>query len=227
MAKSSEIRTSKKSERIGWLGGQIMRLVCATLRIEIVDRAGVSRPGELPGPIIMCLWHDSIFIAPAAWKKSGGRYRQASVLTSASHDGAILAKAVSVFGIGAVRGSTSRRAVAALVALRKTLRDGIDICFTPDGPRGPRRVFQAGALKLAETGGALIVPIHVDYSSAWTLKTWDRFRIPKPFSKARFTLDTALAVPPDLSEDEFETWRQRIESILRRDEPSSDDNPRR
>ena len=137
------------------------------------------------------------------------------MLTSASHDGAMLARAVGVFGIGSVRGSSSRRGVAALVALRKALREGVDICLTPDGPRGPRYELQAGAVKLAQTGGVHVLPIHVEYSSAWCLKTWDRFHVPRPFSKVRVIFDEVLAVPAELSESEFEEWRLRIESILR------------
>jgi lysophospholipid acyltransferase (LPLAT)-like uncharacterized protein len=105
--------------------------------------------------------------------------------------------------------------VAALVALRKALREGVDICLTPDGPRGPRYVLQPGAVKLAEAGGAAMIPIHVEFSSAWKLKSWDRFHVPKPFSKVRVIFDEALAVQGKLSEDEFEEWRLRIESVLR------------
>jgi lysophospholipid acyltransferase (LPLAT)-like uncharacterized protein len=107
------------------------------------------------------------------------------VLTSASHDGAALATAMGVFGIGSVRGSSSRRGVAALVGMRKALREGIDVCVTPDGPRGPRYMIQAGLVKLAETSAAPVIPIHVEYPNCWRLKTWDRFAIPKPCSTVR------------------------------------------
>ena len=215
MAKSSEIRESRKSTLIGKTAGGLMRLLCATLRLELVDRCGIGEREGLPKPVIYCLWHNRIFVVPAAWKKICGKWRKAVVLTSASHDGAMLARAVGVFGIGSVRGSSSRRGVAALVALRKALREGSDICLTPDGPRGPRYELQAGAVKLAETGGALMIPIHVEFDSAWVLKTWDRFHVPKPFSKVRVIFDEALAVPAGLSEDEFEERRLKIESILR------------
>ncbi len=215
MAKSSEIRESRKSTMIGTTAGWLMRILCATLRFEFVDRCGIGKKGTFSGPVIYCLWHNRIFTVPAAWKKVCGAHRRAVVLTSASHDGAMLARAVGVFGIGSVRGSSSRRGVAALVALRKSLREGVDICLTPDGPRGPRYVLQPGAVKLAEAGGAPMIPIHVEFSSAWTLKSWDRFHVPKPFSRVRVIFDEALAVPAELSEDEFEEWRLRIESVLR------------
>jgi lysophospholipid acyltransferase (LPLAT)-like uncharacterized protein len=210
-----EIRESGKATVLGTLAGWLMRGWCATLRFEIDDRCGIGGGGGIDGPVIYALWHNRIFCVPSGWRKACRGSRRAVVLTSASHDGAMLARAVGVFGLGSVRGSSSRRGVAALVALRKTLREGIDVCVTPDGPRGPRYVLQPGLVKLAEASGAPVVPIHVELGASWRLKSWDRFRLPKPFSRVRVIFDRALAVPPGLSEGGFETWRGRIESVLR------------
>ena len=212
MGKGREIRESRKATLIGTIAGWLMRLWCATLRLEIVDRCGLV---QMEGPVLYALWHNRIFVMPKAWKQLVGRHRQAVVLTSASHDGAMLARAVGVFGIGSVRGSSSRRGVAALVALRKAVKSGKDCGLTPDGPRGPRYVLQPGLVKLAETTGAPVIPVHGEFSSVWRLKSWDRFHLPKPFSRVRVIFDEALAVPSGLSEDDFETWRARIEANLR------------
>ncbi|MCW1887623.1 lysophospholipid acyltransferase family protein [Luteolibacter flavescens] len=221
--KGSEIRESGKATALGTFAGRLMQAWSATLRFEIIDRCGLTRPGGIPGPVIYCLWHNRIFTMPAAWKKSCGKHRQAVVLTSASHDGAALARAVGVFGIGSVRGSSSRRGVAALVGMRKALREDTDVCVTPDGPRGPKHIVQPGIIKLAESTGVPIVPIHVTYSSCRELKTWDRFAIPAPGSRVRVIFDEVLAVPGGLSEDDFETWRRRLEEImLRGANPTSD-----
>jgi lysophospholipid acyltransferase (LPLAT)-like uncharacterized protein len=224
----SEIRESGKATFLGKLIGRIMQAWCATLRFEIEDRCGLTRPGGIDGPVIYCLWHNRIFTVPAAWKRNCGKHRRAVVLTSASHDGATLARAIGVFGIGSVRGSSSRRGVAALVGMRKSLREGVDVCVTPDGPRGPRYVMQAGLVKLAESSGAPVIPIHVEYPNCWRLKTWDRFAIPKPCSTVRVIFDEALAVPDGLSEDEFESWRRRLEVLMRQGtgETFSDDEVR-
>ena len=80
----SEIRESGKATFLGKLAGRIMQAYCATLRFEIVDRCGLTRPGGIPGPVIYCLWHNRIFTVPAAWKMACGRHRRAVVLTSAS-----------------------------------------------------------------------------------------------------------------------------------------------
>ncbi|MGB1131100.1 MAG: lysophospholipid acyltransferase family protein [Haloferula sp.] len=212
MGRESEIRESRKATILGTTAGWLMRMWCATLRMQIVDRSGLEKIGE---PVLYALWHNRIFVVPRAWQKLCGKHRKAVVLTSASHDGAMLARAVGVFGIGSVRGSSSRRGVAALVALRKAVKAGKDCCITPDGPRGPRYVLQPGLVKLAETSGAPVVPIHAEFSAVWKLKSWDRFHLPKPFSRVRVIFDEALAVPSGLSEDDFETWRKRIEDKLR------------
>jgi lysophospholipid acyltransferase (LPLAT)-like uncharacterized protein len=222
--KSSEVRESFKASLSGALAGWLMRLWCLTLRFELVDRAGLAERPRAAGPVIYSLWHNRICGGPAAWKRRYGRTRSRGVRTSASHDGAMLARAVGVFGIGAVRGSSSRRGVAALVALRKALRDGRDACVTPDGPRGPRYVFQPGIVKLAETTGAPVVPIHAEFSSVWRLKTWDRFHVPKPGSRVRVIFDRALEIPPGLSEADFAEHRRRLERVMIAGVQDYDDN---
>ncbi len=140
--------------------------------------------------------------------------RECVVLTSASKDGAVLASAVKVFKVGAVHGSSSRRGAAAIVALRRAAKAGKDLVFTPDGPRGPRYQLQPGVVKIAQTTGLLIVPMHIEYLSCWTLKTWDRFRIPKPFSKVRIALREPITVPRELDAEGFEKERLRLEKSL-------------
>lgn len=214
MGKGSEIREDGRSRGMGTAAGWLMSIWTAGLRYEIVDRCGIGRRDGEGGPVIYMLWHNRIFVVPEAWRRLCGGRRRAVVLTSASRDGTVLARAVGVFGIGAVRGSSSRRAVAALVALRRALREGIDCCVTPDGPRGPRYRLQGGVLKLAE-GGVPVIPVHVEFEDAWELPSWDGFRVPKPFSKVRVVFDEALAVPGGLGEDEFEAWRARLEDVLK------------
>ncbi|MES2657090.1 MAG: lysophospholipid acyltransferase family protein [Verrucomicrobiota bacterium] len=213
-SKSTEIRGSRKAEILGTLAGWLMRIWNATLRFEIDDRCGITRAdGKLP-PVIYAMWHNRIFVIPSTWRKNCGHHRKAVVLTSASKDGAILSRAMAVFGIGSVRGSSSRRAVAALIGMKRELKEGVDVCITPDGPRGPRYGFHAGMIKLAESSGAPILPIHARFSSAWRLKTWDRLVIPKPFSRVTVIFDVTLAVPPKLDEAAFQQHSDRIREIL-------------
>ena len=101
-----------------------------------------------------------------------------------------------------------------MVALRRAAKTGKDLVITPDGPRGPRYRLQAGVVKVAQTTGLPVVLMRIEYLSCWTLKTWDRFRIPKPFSRVRVVLEGPTMVPRDLDEDGFERERLRLENLL-------------
>ncbi len=212
--KSTEIRGDRKAEILGTLAGWLMRGWSKTLKFEIHDRCGVTQPADPLPPVIFALWHNRIFTMPPIWWRTGGNLRKTVVLTSASKDGAILAKAMSVFGLGAVRGSSSRRAVAALIGMKRALQEGLDVCITPDGPRGPKYSFHPGVIKLAQSSGAAIIPIHLKFSSAWHLKTWDNLVIPKPFSRVTVVFDEKLIIPPKLDETAFESETSRVKNIL-------------
>jgi len=208
---SSEIRTSWKARAGGRAGGWLIRVLSLTLRREVIG--DVVSLNKHPEPLVHVLWHNQIFSTPFLWRKMFPK-REVVVLTSASKDGAALAAAVKVFGVGAVHGSSSRRGAAAIVALRRAARNGKDLVITPDGPRGPRYHLQPGVVKIAQTTGLRVVPLQVDYLSCWTLKTWDRFRIPKPFSKVRVTLHDTIIVPRELDDEGFEKERLRLEKSL-------------
>jgi lysophospholipid acyltransferase (LPLAT)-like uncharacterized protein len=210
----SEVRGSRKNERLGTLAGWLMRGLAATLRMDIRDRCGISNDPVTMEPAIYILWHNRFFVVPPAWNRICLGLRKTVALTSASNDGAMVAAAMKVFGLDSIRGSSSRRGVAALVGLKRALTAGNDICLTPDGPRGPRYQVQPGFLKLAEATGAPIIPIHLRFSNAWRLKTWDRFVIPKPFSRVEITFAEPIHIPRGLDETAFENERQKLETLL-------------
>lgn len=210
----TEIRGSRRNELLGTVAGWLMRALAATLRMDIRDRCGIAdNPATMP-PAIYILWHNRFFVVPPAWNRICLGLRKTVALTSASNDGAMVAAAMKVFGLDSIRGSSSRRGVAALVGLKRALAAGSDICLTPDGPRGPRYRVQPGFLKLAEATGAPIIPIHLRFSNAWRLKTWDRFVIPKPFSRVEITFAEPIRIPRGLDEAAFEQQRQKLETLL-------------
>jgi lysophospholipid acyltransferase (LPLAT)-like uncharacterized protein len=212
--KNTEIRASRSSRTAGHLAAFAMKLWSLTLRYEVNGNRGVSAPTIASAPVIFALWHNRIFTMPPIWRKTGGKGRKSVVLTSASKDGTTLATAMSMFGLGAIRGSSSRRAVSALIGMKKALREGFDVCVTPDGPRGPRYTVQPGIIKIAQSTGAEIIPIHIHYSSAWRLNSWDRFVIPKPFSRVSVIFDKPHRILPQLSDDAFEAARSALETCL-------------
>lgn len=208
-----EIRSNRKSVVFGTLAGWLMRLLAGTLRMDIRDHSGLGSDDRMP-PVIYALWHNRIFVVPPAWGRLCGGRRRCVVLTSASHDGDMVANAMAVFGLEAVRGSSSRRAVAALVGMKQALRSGADICLTPDGPRGPRYRVQPGVVKLAESSGAPVVPIHVRFGSAWRLKSWDRFVVPMPFSRLQVTFGEPIRFERGMDAEAFEQAREKLELVL-------------
>lgn len=212
--KTTEIRRTRTSLVLGYLAGSLMKLWSLTLRYNVNGKKGVICPDIHPDPVIFALWHNRIFTMPPIWSRTGGKQRSTVVLTSASKDGSILATAMKMFGLGAIRGSSSRRAVSALIGMKKALREGHDVCVTPDGPKGPRYDVQPGIIKIAQATGTSIIPIHIHYSSAWRLKTWDRFVIPKPFSKVSVLFDKPIRIPKETTPEEFESERILLRNSL-------------
>ncbi len=213
-SKSTNIKTSRTSRIVGYLAAIIMKTWSMTLRYEVNGQRGFSKPEIGEKPVIFALWHNRIFTMPPIWKRTGGMGRSSVVLTSASKDGTILATAMEIFGLGAIRGSSSRRAVSALIGMKKALREGFDVCVTPDGPKGPRYTVQPGVIKIAQATETEIIPIHIRYGAAWRLNSWDRFFIPMPFSRVRVSFDAPHRIPKDLSPEDFENARLALEKCL-------------
>lgn len=215
--KRSEIRAIRGTRRTAILGtliGMLMKALGSTLRLTIRDECGVGNAVSTYPPCIYLLWHSRFLIVPHAWQRLTQGRRRTVALTSASKDGDMVARAMAVFGLGAVRGSSSRRGVAALVGLKRAIEDGHDICLTPDGPKGPRYQLQPGVLTLAQATGAPVIPIHIRFHSAWRLGTWDRFVIPKPFSRVEVTFAKPIDVATLLAETTSEEVRTHIETLL-------------
>ncbi|MBP7951206.1 MAG: lysophospholipid acyltransferase family protein [Verrucomicrobiales bacterium] len=213
--KSTVPHRSRKSSIIGWCVAQIVRMLGLTLRLKVVDPQGILRQRG-GAPVIWILWHNRILGMPVFYRRRL-RHRKICVLTSASRDGAVLERVMGCFGFLSVRGSSSKRGAIALAELCTTLKSGNDVGITPDGPRGPCYRLAAGPVKLAQLSGAPIVPLRVQYATAWRLKSWDRLFIPKPFSSVQIVLGEPAAVDPSAVDSAFEAERQRIEDLLRPD----------
>lgn len=212
MADALEIRGTMKQRAIGTIAGGLIRVMGWTLRYRMDGLEQMT--GKFAGrPVIFALWHNRIFAMPYT-KPKLSKDREVCVLTSASKDGAILEAAIRSFGLTAVRGSSSRRGAAALVALRRKLASGATVTITPDGPRGPRYKVQPGVVKLAQMSGVPIVVVSVNFARCWRLKSWDRFCIPKPFSKVMVKLEEGVEISKELSDDAFENERVKLELLM-------------
>ncbi len=137
-----------------------------------------------------------------------------AVMVSASGDGDILARVAERFGYKPVRGSRHRKGVSALKAMIKKVEEGANAGIIADGSQGPPLKAQAGSVLVASKTGNPIVPLAWSASRYFTVKSWDRTAIPFPFSKVDFFYGDPIVVPPDLSQEELETYRLILEEKL-------------
>ena len=194
------------------LGYRVFQLWVRTLRFEIDDRAGIV--GKPPhGRFIATVWHNRLFLFPYAIRRFLPQTRGAA-LVSASRDGALLAEILKRFDFEAVRGSSSRRGATALLELADVIARGGEAAITPDGPRGPAYHLSGGIISLAQISGADILPMNFEFSRCWRLKSWDRFIVPKPFSRVRVIFGERYRVRHTASEGEFEAERQRLHNTI-------------
>ncbi|MFT5852933.1 MAG: lysophospholipid acyltransferase (LPLAT)-like uncharacterized protein [Verrucomicrobiales bacterium] len=191
----------------------MIRAVCLTLRFRVDDRAGILKDPP-SGSLIWAFWHNRVFSLPYVYRKFLPT-RQGAVLTSPSGDGEIIAQVMRNFGVDAVRGSSNKRAAAALRELVSWVKQENDIVITPDGPRGPRYQLQPGIIKVAQLTKTPVFPVHVRYSKCFRLKSWDAFMIPWPFSRVDVTFGEYHQVARTRSDEEFETERLRLENVLK------------
>ena len=159
-------------------------------------------------PPIMAFWHGRILPATLYF-----RHRGIVVVTSANFDGEWIAEVIRRFGYGTARGSSSRGGARALVELRRAMAKGRAAGFTLDGPRGPARVAQRGALWLAGATGNPVLPFHIEADRFWEASSWDRTQVPRPFSTVALAIGPPLDVP-DTSEPTIESKRQALEQAL-------------
>jgi lysophospholipid acyltransferase (LPLAT)-like uncharacterized protein len=174
-----------------WPLGLLVRLWGMTLRFEASpdDLRAYTKNDQ---PVAMVLWHNRLFLAAEIVRRYRGG-RPAYALVSASEDGAWLTAFFSLAGVRTVRGSSSRLGREAATALVDMLRLGHDIGLTPDGPRGPCYELKPGAVIVARRTGAPMLLIGAEFKSAWRLRSWDRFYVPKPFSRVRMHCEVVTA----------------------------------
>ena len=168
----------------------------------------IRRQGEHP---IFAFWHGRILPATWFW-----RDRDIVVMTSENFDGEWIARIIGRFGYGVARGSTSRGGARALAQLRREMRAGKSAAFTLDGPRGPARTVQPGAVWLSGLTGNPILPFHIEAARYWAANSWDRTQMPKPFSPVAVAIGEPIRVEAQATDAEREAARVAIQGALAR-----------
>lgn len=190
---------------IGW---GLIRLLGPTLRYTI-EGDGLWRNFHDRGrSAVMTFWHNQILLAAYYFRARG-----IVVITSEHFDGEYIARIIHWLGYGTARGSSTRGGVKALLQLRKHLDQGVDVAFTIDGPRGPRYVAKPGPVLLGRKAGAPIFAFHIEPRKFWELKSWDGFRVPKPFSEVHIRFSDPIFLAP---ESDAEDGRVQLQAALDR-----------
>ncbi|HET9418988.1 MAG TPA: lysophospholipid acyltransferase family protein [Chthoniobacterales bacterium] len=190
----------------------LLRIWERTLRFDLDDRAGIAGK-PVTQNYIGALWHNRLLVFPLVLRRFFPN-RKGAALISASRDGDLLTDAIARFGFDVVRGSSSRLGASALLQLSDTLAAGRDVVITPDGPRGPAYELGPGIIFLAQKTGAPVLPMNLEYSSCWRFKSWDRFIVPRPFSKVRVLIGQPQHVQSTTTNDEFEAERVRLQIAM-------------
>jgi hypothetical protein len=191
----------------------LLWIVSRTWRFEVIVEEGMTPVlyGEKPGPEIYCFWHQCVLPCTFYF-----RHSRSVILISQSFDGELITRILLLFGYDAVRGSSSRNAREGLMGLVRTIEAGHTAIFTADGPRGPIYQTKMGPVKLAQMTGAPIGAFHLEPEHAWIIKSWDRFLVPKPFTRICVSWALWTRAAADLEPEEFEPKREELNAAIER-----------
>ena len=191
----------------------LLMTIGRTWRFEVIAEEGVTPAfhGFTPGREIYCFWHQCVLPCAFYFRRTG-----ATILISQSFDGELITRTLELLGYHAVRGSSSRGGQQGILGLRRVLDEGTPAIFTADGPRGPIYRAKMGPLKLAQLTGAPIGSFHLQPERAWVINSWDRFLLPKPFTRIVVSWGLWTMVSEETTNEELESLRDQLDVALER-----------
>ncbi len=194
---------------VGCAGALVVRILMSTLRLDVEGEEKLNRLRSRGQKVIYTFWHGQMLILTFTH-----RYQDIHILISDHRDGEIIAQVTRRLGFSSVRGSTSSGGVKAVLNILTKLNNRYDMAITPDGPLGPRWKVQQGALYIAQKTGLPIIPVATGTDRYWEFETWDRFRIPKPFSRALLLYGDPVIVSADLDKNGIQAKMVELEERL-------------
>ncbi|MCX6559477.1 MAG: lysophospholipid acyltransferase family protein [Candidatus Aminicenantes bacterium] len=202
----------KKLEQaaIDFLGRPLMSAWMKTLRLRVEGESAYRDLRRAGRPVVILVWHGKIFSAPWMFRR-----RNIMPLVSPSQDGELIARLIDNWGYKVIRGSGSHSMKRAWVIMMRELAAGGEVLIVPDGPRGPDRELKLGAVKLGAETGALLVPYTLGASRKKVFRSWDRFEVPRLFSRAVALFGEPIEIPRGIEGEALESERLRVERILR------------
>ena len=195
---------------IVFVGYWFVRLIGSTLRVCVSREEGAQETLDRR-PTVASFWHACIIPATYTFRGFGIR-----VMSSFSYDGEYMGRIIRRFGFVAVKGSSSRNPVRALLGLRRALAEGWTVAFTLDGPRGPRHKVKPGPVALGRSTGLALTTFHAAVDKAWVLNSWDRMMIPMPFSRVLVRVGKLIPVPTEASDADLERYTAELQATLDR-----------
>jgi lysophospholipid acyltransferase (LPLAT)-like uncharacterized protein len=191
----------------------LLWIVGITWRYEVIAEEGVAPVvfGQKPPGEIYCFWHQCVLPCTLYFRRT-----HAVILISRSFDGELITRILRMFGFDAVRGSSSRAGHEGLLGLKRIIESDRPAIFTADGPRGPIFQTKMGPIKLAQLTGAPVGVFHLQPHRAWTINSWDRFLVPRPFTRIVVSWAKGITVPQDLPPDQLEPKRAELNAALER-----------
>ncbi len=195
------------------LAFHIIQIYSLTFRLDVVNEKSWQALLKKGKTVLLCTWHQQFFTAIRHFK----RYRSLNpaLMISKSKDGDLIAGVARRTGWHTARGSSSRggkKAMEAMIEHLKKYRFGAHIL---DGPQGPIGSVKAGAIKMAHEGDAYVVPFHVSAENAWYFNSWDRFMLPKPFSKVTLIYGEKIRFDETRDPELFESQRAYLEETMK------------
>lgn len=188
------------------------RLTGPTLRYEVLGWQHIERVHSQNRRCVYSFWHQTIFLAMWWW-----RYRGVVAMTSANFDGQILGNALEKLGFDVTFGSSSHGGLRGISVLARRLKQGHDVAFAADGPRGPRHLAKPGPVILARRSGCPIVPFHLFAEHAHVFeKAWDLFQLPRPFSRVVLVVNPPIEVPDESGREAVESKQADLQHSLER-----------
>jgi lysophospholipid acyltransferase (LPLAT)-like uncharacterized protein len=190
---------------VAWL----LRILAWTLRPDFSRCAALRARWDAGDNVIVSFWHERLLLMPLLAEGI-----PVSILVSHHRDGEIATRALGLWGIHTVRGSSSRGAVSGFLRLVEAYRRGDTLAVIPDGPRGPCHEAKPGVIRLAKATGSTIFPISWAVSRSVRLRTWDRLIIPIPFARVAFVVGEPIDVPRSARGAELESYRRALANQL-------------
>jgi len=189
----------------------LLNALLRTVRYEIAGEGPLRELQRRGQPVIFVLWHGRLL--PLSYLHRG---EGVVALVSRSDDGEYITGILEGWGYRTARGSSSRGGSVALRSIIREARDRRSICITPDGPRGPRHRMKVGALIAAQVTGLPLIPVAAGADPSWSLGSWDRFQVPRPFSRVRVRYGAPIEIPREADPVELERCSRRLEDELNR-----------